>query len=244
LPGDRPRPEVVGPQALTDYALLPAELARGLRSLARASGCTVGMVLTAVVQVLLYRYTGEEDVVVGSAFAGRTRPELSGMISLFLNTLPIRSDLSGAPAFRDLLLQVREAMLEAYAHQDAPFPRLLAALYPGEAPDRRLLFRVILNVLDFDFAGGAPVEEAGPAELSVETMTRPEVWARYDLALDVEGGEDFLLCHLLAAADLLTPEGLAAVKQDLLTLLEQVVADPGAPLDRLLPEPRHRPVGE
>ncbi|HYG61701.1 MAG TPA: amino acid adenylation domain-containing protein, partial [Thermoanaerobaculia bacterium] len=242
LPGDRPRPAVVGPEALADYAVFPAELVAGLRALAQASGCTVGMVLTTAVQVLMHRYTGEVDLVIGTVFAGRNRPELTELISLFLNTLPVRSDLSGRPAFRDLLLQTRDAVLEAYAHQDAPFPRLIAELYPGQAPDRQLLFRVILNLLDFEFAGGPPAEEAGPGDLRVEPMERSEVWATYDFALDVEGGEDFLLCHLTAAADLVTPEGLAAIKLDLVALLEQIAAAPELPLDNLLPEPRHRPV--
>ncbi|HYG63863.1 MAG TPA: condensation domain-containing protein, partial [Thermoanaerobaculia bacterium] len=179
--------------------------------------------------------------VIGTVFAGRNRPELTGLISLFLNTLPVRSDLSGRPAFRDLLLQTRDAVLEAYAHQDAPFPRLIAELYPGQAPDRQLLFRVVVNLLDFEFAGGNPAEEAGPAGLSIEPMTHGELWATYDLALDIAGGEDTLVCQMVAAADLVTPEGLAAIKLDLEALLEQAVAAPGTPLGLLLPEPRHRP---
>ncbi|HVR99684.1 MAG TPA: amino acid adenylation domain-containing protein, partial [Thermoanaerobaculia bacterium] len=240
LPGDRPRPAVVGPEALSDLLVLPAELAQGLRSLARSTGCTLSMVLTAAVQVLLHRYTGEEDITVGGVFAGRDRPELNGLIGLFLNTLPLRADLSGSPSFRELLLQVRDVLLEAHAHQGVPLPLLLRELLPGQAPDRRLLFKVVLNVLDFGFAGPPPAIAGDTQGLSVEPFAGMKEWARYDLALDVNSMEDLLSCRFMAAADILTHEGLAHVQADFQTLLEQIVADPSTPIGQLLPEPRHR----
>jgi non-ribosomal peptide synthetase component F len=232
----------MGPRALRDFQPFPPELVRGVRSLARAAGCTVGMVLTAALQALLHRYTGDEDITIGGIFAGRDRQELTGLIGLFLNSLPLRTDLSGNPAFRELLLRVRSTVLEAHAHQGVPFPLLLAELLPGQAPDRRLLFKVVLNVLDFEFAGPAAAVEDRASELSVETFGGMEEWARYDLALDVESGGDHLVCQAMGAADILTPEGLAHVQADFQALLEQAVAAPDTPLADLLPKPRHRPV--
>ncbi|MBW3655532.1 MAG: non-ribosomal peptide synthetase, partial [Gemmatimonadetes bacterium] len=130
LPTDRPRPAVRSHQGARVRRSLPGELARALKSLAQRDGATLYMVLLATFQTLLSKYSGQEDVVVGSPVAGRARPEVEGLIGFFANTLVLRAEISGDPSFRALLGRVREATLEAYEHQEVPFERLVEELHP------------------------------------------------------------------------------------------------------------------
>ncbi|HEX8272300.1 MAG TPA: amino acid adenylation domain-containing protein, partial [Longimicrobiaceae bacterium] len=128
LPTDHPRPAVQGFAGARHALTLDADEAEGVRRLARREGATLYMVLLAALQVLLGRYAESEDVVVGSPIAGRTRRETEGLIGLFVNTLALRTDLSGDPAFREVVGRVREGALGAYAHQEVPFERLVEEL--------------------------------------------------------------------------------------------------------------------
>ena len=113
-----------------------------VRILARTEGSTLFMVLLAVFQLLLHRHAGQEEIVVGAPIAGRTRSEVEDLIGFFLNLLALRTDLSGAPTFRDLLGRVRAVALGAYAHQEIPFEHLLAELKPERDLSRTSLFQV------------------------------------------------------------------------------------------------------
>ena len=128
LPTDRPRPALQSFRGGGVQIVLPAALCRAARSLAQAEGSTLFMVLLAAFKVLLHRYTGQEDVNVGSQIAGRNRRELEGLIGLFVNTLVLRTDLAGEPSFREVLGRVRETALGAFSHQEMPFE---AAALPG-----------------------------------------------------------------------------------------------------------------
>src|SRR5581483_4355167 len=121
LPTDRPRPPVPSHQGASWSFALSTELTGGLKELARAEGVTLYMVLLGAFQVLLSRYSGQSDIVVGSPIAGRRHQQLEGLIGFFLNTLALRTDLRGNPQFRDVLQRVKEVTLGAYAHQDIPF---------------------------------------------------------------------------------------------------------------------------
>jgi non-ribosomal peptide synthetase component F len=201
------------------------------------------MALLAGVEALLYRYTGQQDMVVGSIFAGRDRPELADLIGVFLNLVPLRTDLSGSPSFRTLLLRARETVLAAYSLQDTPFSLLLAELFPDRPASRTLLFRVLFNLLSFPLApepGGA----AGgglPGDLSFEPMVAVREEARYDLVFEAREGPGFVHFTLKGAADLYKQATLARVAKDFESLLSQAVTDPDIHLDRLLPTPNHRP---
>ncbi len=106
------------------------------------------MVLLAALNILLARWSGQQDIVIGSTIAGRTRPEWDGIIGFFINALALRSDLSGAPTFNELLGRVREVCLGAYTHQDLPFERVVEALNPARDPGRNPIFQVLFNLAE------------------------------------------------------------------------------------------------
>ena len=143
LPSDRPRPPVQSVRGATQRFVLPRALSQALRQLSRQEGATLFMTLLAAFQVLLARYTGQDDIVVGSPIAGRTHTELEDLIGFFVNTLVLRTNLAGDPTFRELLGRVRAVTLEAYAHQDVPFERLVEELQPQRDLSRAPLVQVL-----------------------------------------------------------------------------------------------------
>ena len=135
------------------------------------------MTLLAAFKVLLPRYSGQDDIVVGSPIAGRTRAETEGLIGFFVNTLVLRTDLSGDPTFRELLGRVREAALGAYAHQDLPFEKLVEELGPERSLSHTPLFQVMFLLHN------APGEDLALPELSVAPLTVEADTAKFDLTL-------------------------------------------------------------
>jgi len=121
LPTDRPRPPVQRFRGAHQAVFIPPELSDALKAMSRHEGVTLFMTLLAAFQTLLHRYSRQDDIVVGSPIAGRNRAEVEDLIGFFANTLVLRTDLSGDPAFRELLQRVRDVALQAYAHQDLPF---------------------------------------------------------------------------------------------------------------------------
>ncbi|HEX2091291.1 MAG TPA: amino acid adenylation domain-containing protein [Longimicrobiaceae bacterium] len=144
LPTDRPRPAEQTYRGAGYPFRLPQEVSAGLQAIARHEGATLFMVLLAAFSALLSRYTGEEDIVVGSPIANRTRPELEGLIGLFANTLAVRVDTSGDPTFRELLSRVRESVFEDFAHQDLPFERLVEELRIERSLSYNPVYQVML----------------------------------------------------------------------------------------------------
>jgi amino acid adenylation domain-containing protein len=158
LPTDRARPTVLTQRGAQHGFRLSQELSRGLQELSRREGVTLFMVLLAAFAVLLKRYTGRQDVVVGTPIAGRNRGEVEGLIGFFVNTLVLRTDLSGDPTFRELLERVKEVALGAYAHQDLPFEKLVEELQPERSLAHTPLFQVMLVLQN---APGGEVELPG-----------------------------------------------------------------------------------
>jgi amino acid adenylation domain-containing protein len=143
LPTDRPRASVLRPDGFTTRFRVPKELTESFKALSRKQNATFYMILLAAFQSLLGRYSGQADVAVGSPIAGRLRTETEALIGVFINTLVLRTDLSGQPDSMELLRQVKETTLEAYAHQDVPFERLVELLLPQRDLTRMPLFQVL-----------------------------------------------------------------------------------------------------
>ncbi|WP_345144602.1 amino acid adenylation domain-containing protein, partial [Dactylosporangium darangshiense] len=172
LPTDRPRPPLHSSEGAALEFTVPADVASGLRAVAQAVGASMFMTMQSALAVLLGRYSGQEDVVVGAPIASRNRAEIEGLIGFFVNTLVLRTDLSGDPTFAELVGRVRERTLAAYAHQDLPFEQLVDALDVDRDRSRTPLFQVLFNYLP---DGG----EADPQELLVPRV----VPAKFDLSV-------------------------------------------------------------
>jgi hypothetical protein len=143
LPTDHPRPAVQSYRGSALRHTMSTALQGELNRLARGEGVTLFMVLLAAFEALLWRYSGQTDVVVGSPIANRTRREVEGLIGFFVNTLVLRTDVSGDPTFRELLGRVKEVALGAYAHQDLPFEKLVEELRPERALSHSPCFQVV-----------------------------------------------------------------------------------------------------
>ncbi|MGW2157746.1 amino acid adenylation domain-containing protein [Nonomuraea sp. NPDC001699] len=190
LPTDRPRPPMQTFEGAVATHTLPAELAKRLRGLSQERGATLYMTLLAALHTLLYRYSGQEDVCVGSPVAGRTRPEFESVAGCFINTLVMRARLDGDLPYTELLAQVREYALGAYAHQGVPFERLVEELNPPRDLSRNPLFQVLFNLLNL------PQSDLGMTGLTVTDRPVETRTAQVDLALQVYEQDDELLCRL------------------------------------------------
>src|SRR5437868_5175145 len=182
LPTDRPRPAVQTFRGARKRVVFSEELTQQLKALGQEEGTTLFMTLLAGFQVLLSHYSGQEEVVVGTPIANRTRAETEGLIGFFVNTLALRGDLSGEPSFRELLSRVREAALGAYAHQDLPFEKLVDEIQPQRSPSHAPIFQV-----GFTFQN-TPLESRTLPELRSETVTVEGATAKLDLRLTLSEG--------------------------------------------------------
>ncbi|MFL5384123.1 MAG: amino acid adenylation domain-containing protein, partial [Longimicrobiaceae bacterium] len=232
LPTDRPRPAVQTHRAATEIAVLPREAAGAVQALARREGATLFMVLLAALDVVLSRLAGDREVVVGTPIAGRTRAETEGVVGLFLNSLALRVDLSGDPTFAGLLRRVREATLDAYAHQDVPFEAVLEELHPERTLDRTPVFQVMLNLANFaEGAGGGMAALPG---LRVHGVERGGPLAsKFDLTLYAGEVPDGVLLQLVYNPDLFDAARMRALLAQVGGVLEQAAADPARALSAL-----------
>jgi amino acid adenylation domain-containing protein len=225
LPTDRPRPAVQTSAGANLHTKFPRELSEALVSLSRREGATLFMTLTAALETLLYRYTGQEDITIGSPIANRQRPEIERLIGCFINTLVLRADFSGNPTFRELLRQVRETTLEAYAHQELPFEMLVEALQPERDLSHSPLFQVML-ILQNATAQGAPATAQPRAAIEVSQLAIDSGTATFDLTLSVTESPDGLSVSAEYNTDLFDAATIERLLAHYRTLLEGIVADP------------------
>ncbi|NBD14048.1 non-ribosomal peptide synthase/polyketide synthase, partial [Corallococcus silvisoli] len=177
LPTDRPRPVVASTSGASLDVRLPREVSEAVKELAKREGVTPFMVLLAGWQVVLARHAGQEDVSVGTPIAGRQRVETEGLIGFFVNTLVLRTRVDEGRSFRELLGQVREATLGAYAHQDVPFEKLVEALQPARDLGRHPLFQVLFTLQN------TPTSPWAVPELSAAPYPLSRHASKFDLAL-------------------------------------------------------------
>jgi amino acid adenylation domain-containing protein/thioester reductase-like protein len=227
LPTDRPRPAVLSPRGASCSLALPADLTRALRTLGRREDATLFMVLMAAFQTVLHRYSGQDDVVVGTLVSGRNRAELEDLIGCFINAVTIRTDFAGDPTFSQLLARVRQVALEAYAHEDVPFEKVVEALQPRRDLGRAPLFQVMF-VLQ-----GTPMPPPKGLGLTVRPLPVESRTAKFDLNLSFIESDDGLLGTLEYSTDLFEGATIARMLGHLRRVLEAIVEDPDQPVGRL-----------
>lgn len=225
LPTDRPRPPVwEGTGGVVRFDL-PSEVVAAVDRLARANRATRFMVLLAAFQALLARYTGQTDLAVGTPVAGRSRIEVEGLLGLFVNTVVLRTDLSGQPSFIALLHRVRDSALAAFSNADAPFERIVTELTPERDLSRNPLFQVSFSLLN---GATDPISLPG---LDVDMVGTPPTGTPFDLLLDLVVCPDGrLAARLQYATALFDKATMECLGDGYLQLLRGVLADPDTPV--------------
>ena len=219
LPTDRPRPPVQTFNGQTESFHISQELAEQLQRLSRQSGATLYMTLLTAFVTLLSRYSGQQDVVVGSMIANRNHGEIEPLIGFFSNLLVLRTKLDENPTFAELLKRVRYTALEAFAHQDIPFEQLTAALKPERSPSHSPWFQVLFMLQNF------PMEYPELPGLDVTPLVIDES-AKFDLTLTLTETATGLNGSLAYNTDLFDPTTIQRMIGHLQTLLEGMVIDP------------------
>ena len=227
LPTDRPRPPVQTFRGAVESFALPAEESGRLKAFGRREGATLFMTLLTVFNVLLQRYTRQDDIVVGTNVAKRSMPEIENLIGFFVDNLVLRADLSGNPSLAQLLGRVRRVCLDAYAHQEVPFDKITGEL----RPERNLSYNPIFQVL-FVLQNN-PVPRLNVPGLSVSRMEYEGDAVQFDLAVDVFDTEHGLLFKLRYNTDLFDGRTAARFMSHFRALLEGAAADPEQPIAAL-----------
>ncbi|MBW4632892.1 MAG: amino acid adenylation domain-containing protein [Iphinoe sp. HA4291-MV1] len=227
LPTDRPRPPVQTFQGSTQYFQLNQEVTQKLKTLSQQSGATLFMTLVAAFTTLLSRYSGQEDIVIGSPIANRTRSEIESLIGFFVNTLVLRTDLSGNPSFSELLKRVREMTLGAYDHQDLPFEKLVEELQPERSLSYSPVFQVMFVLQN---AQEGKLELPG---LTISSLELEEVTATDDLFVSMEETQAGLSGKLVYNTDLFDATTIERMIGHFQNLLEGIVANPQQPIAQL-----------
>jgi non-ribosomal peptide synthetase component F len=227
LPTDRPRPAVQTYRGASVPVEISPELLERLQALGLSEGATLYMVLLGAFQVLLSKYGGSEDVVVGSPIAGRTRAEVEELIGFFVNTLVLRTDLSGDPSFREVLRRVGEVTLGAYEHQEVPFERLVAELQPERSLSHTPLFQVSFALENAEGGQGAlPGLQVGGVDAALEI-------AKFDLSLLATATAQGVRGALNYSTDLFERDTIERMVGHLERVLEQAAADADVRLSQL-----------
>jgi amino acid adenylation domain-containing protein len=220
LPAARPRPARRSRRGAMQAIEVPQGVAVALSALARAEGATLFMVLLAAFELLLHRWSGADDLVIGAPIANRVMPGTEELIGFFVNTLVLRTSLHGRPSFRELLRRVRETALDAYAHQDLPFEKLVEELRPARDASYDPLTQVFFNMLNL------PPAVARLGELDVQPFPLRDLAARFDITLYAIERGDAIRFELLYDTSLFDDATMAVLLEQLSLLLAQIAARP------------------
>jgi amino acid adenylation domain-containing protein len=227
LPTDKPRPARQSFTGAHQEFQLSLELTQKLTELSQQQGVTMFMTLLAAYGTLLYRYTGQSDILIGTPIANRNRREIESLIGFFVNTLVMRTDCSENPSFQELLMRVREMSLGAYAHQDLPFEMLVEALQPERNLSHTPLFQVMFALEN------TPLSEVKMSGLTIDSL--PLEWgiAKFDLTLSMQNTETGLMGVWEYNTDLFNSETVERMNGHFLTLLEGIIANPNERVSQL-----------
>jgi len=217
FPLDRPRPAVASHRGAVLLKILPPSLVARLKALGASEGASLYMTMLAALALVIHRWSGQDDVVVGSPLAGRQWLESERMIGFFLNVLPMRIGFSGEPAFRGLLRRARQTALDAFAHQEVPFLSLIEELGLPADTSYSPLFQCTLNMLNFP-----PAPDELPGDIRLEPLPSGRIEAKYDFTLyAIENGEGGLSCSLVYNRDLFERPRMEALLNELEAVLEE-----------------------
>ncbi|WP_236143257.1 non-ribosomal peptide synthetase [Nostoc sp. CMAA1605] len=220
LPIDHLRPRMQTYKGATKSFVLSQELTASITSLAQQEGVTVFMTLLAAFKVLLCRYSGQEDVIVGTPIAGRNRKEIEGLMGFFVNTLALRTDLGAHPSFRELLSRVRQVCLEAYTHQDVPFEQLVEVLQPERDLSHTPIFQVMFALQN------VPIGELQLPNLSVKPLEPLVKTAKFDLTLSMEERNGCLVGEWEYNTDLFDDTTIERMVKNFQVLLSGILTAP------------------
>lgn len=227
LPTDRPHPKLQTYHGDRRSIWLPQSVTDALRILSQKEKATPFMALVAAFQLLLKRYSGQDDILVGSPIANRNRSEIEGLIGLFVNTLVLRTNISDNLTFRQLLSRVRETTVDAFAHQDLPFEKLVEKLQPERNLSRPPLFQVM-----FIFQNAAELA-LDLHQISAQIFPLPNSTSKYDLTLSIFKSGNRLIAHLEYNVDLFEAATIERMLGHYQTLLESIVANPDLPVSNI-----------
>ncbi|ASS74700.1 hypothetical protein CIG75_06745 [Tumebacillus algifaecis] len=227
LPTDFARPAVQTLKGTFQEFQLSKEVVHSIKALSQREGVSIFMTLLSAFNVFLHRNTGQEDLIVGTPIANRTREEIEGLIGFFVNTLAIRTDLTGEPTFREVLGRVRDAAFEAYAHQDVPFERLVEEVSPERDLSRTPLFQVLFVLQN---APGGTAELPG---LTLDTVQVDTGTSKFDLSLYLTEQEEGISGTVEYSTDLFQAETVARMMRHFENLLGAIAADPDAQIAAL-----------
>ncbi|WP_375497265.1 amino acid adenylation domain-containing protein [uncultured Nostoc sp.] len=227
LPTDYPRPAVSSFQGASYSFELSDDLYVALNKLSQQYGSTLFMILLAAFQTLLWRYTGSEDIVVGSPIANRDRTELEGLIGFFANTIALRTNLVGNPTFEDLLTRVRTKLLEAYTHQDLPFEQLVEELQPQRNLSYTPVFQVMFVLQN------TPMSVFELPGLTISPLAIDNGSAKFDLTLEITETPQKIFANLEFNTDLFKESTIKRMAGHFQTLLKEIIANPKLRLSEL-----------
>jgi non-ribosomal peptide synthetase component F len=220
LPTDRPRPPVQTYRGAKQSLVLPKCLTEAIKAFCQREGVTLFMTLLAAFKTLLYRYTGQEDIIVGSPIANRNRTEIKDLIGCFLNILVMRTDLGGNPTFRELVSQVSDVVVGAYIHQDLPFEKLIEEIQLDQVLSYNPLFQVLFVLQD------APTLAVELSYLTITYLDTDRGTAKFDLSLLIENTGKEFIAVLEYRTDLFDDTTVTRMLGHLQTLLKGIVANP------------------
>ncbi|MCA1681962.1 MAG: condensation domain-containing protein, partial [Actinobacteria bacterium] len=227
LPTDRPRPAVSTSNGAVWEFVVPAPVTARLKELGRGQDATLFMTLVAACQVLLARWSGQDDIAVGTVTSGRDRAELEGLIGFFVNTLVLRSAVQGRQTFSEFLAQVKNTVLDGFAHQDVPFERLVDELQVARDPSRTPLFQAMVVLQN------TPSQAWALPGLDIDSVDLPMVTARFDIDVQFQEFDGGLHGAINYNTDLFNPDTIKRMATHLQLLLAGIAADPNQPVSRL-----------
>ncbi|HYG10501.1 MAG TPA: condensation domain-containing protein, partial [Pyrinomonadaceae bacterium] len=230
LPSDLRRPAMQTYRGSHQSVCFSEEMSASIKLLCQSEGVTLFMFMLAAFNLLLHRYTGETDISVGSAISGRQRVETEGLIGFFANTLVLRHNLSDNPSFTELLKQVRRNCLEAYAHQDLPFEKLVEVLQPERDLSRAPLVQVVFSLQNDSLTQHTPMKALSLPGLSINLEVVNTSTVQFDLVLTVEDTEREFGATLSYNADLFEAATISRMLRRYQMLLEEIVRAPEQPL--------------